>query len=1002
MDDKTTTDIKTDSTEVTMVSSTAGTQDIKTQTTDTTDVTDKTLADRTKPDVAIGADDDTSKSEIFLLKGKEYKNIKCLSDSSGEAQVFLVENGGTEYVLKLYYPNYKTKKNLIRTIMNLDFDMVMQVYDYGKTYVDGSHREYDLMEYLQGGTLKEYTLDGDMTQFRRIALQAAAALSYCHNNQIIHKDIKPSNFFFRDAEHNELVLGDFGISSLCANDEDLENHRTTQARTPAYAAPEIYTDVIDGEVVISPAVDYYSLGLTLFTLWLGRNPLSNNERVMMRQKSEGRLPHLKELPDRVRMIITGLTSVNPQTRWNYDQVESWFKGEDVAVDTSAPSLKYKSFVVDPERNLVADNVYELVPMLYDNQKIAIDYLYNRRISNWLEECGNTKLNVAVDDIIQHRYPADKKAGLMACLYILDSKFPYYDIRGNACSDIHAVTMSLLSYQKEYALQLRDPNDALFLYLEVHANCDISRLRTYYRDTETEGRIAILRTVYEIDPDMPFMAKYPSSTVEEISSSFGNYECSEDDWQSLCDGRLLSWMYSHSSTAACEALSIFIKEHKYSKALAYEVLYNIDRDSAFDLRQADTPEKVGIELNKLLRKCQNFSDEDFKKNVEDYTDLNGRLMYYAQLHGWVQVTSECKRCFNLMSEENRERLGAYDLKTATYRFCRILGVVPTYVLEDGKELTDGRKLSKKYIREIRSEIRHGNFCQWLSVFYHENPEADFSSDYSYEHTLENYLLVIGEFDMMQKYYKRFVDAKANTEKMTTDSHRKWNLQKAKVQIWRGLFITASIIWILLLLIVGISNFRFFTEHIYWTVALPAGICTMAIVMMRAYLNGYGVTISFLFGLLGVASAVVVALILKWLFTISGAVMIIGIVVFTILYVVIGLFSDHSKANKDVGDLNEYLENDDIKTSLLEPLYYTFKTKSANYKGSKFGALEDITNQVTSTTGVSIIHYKMWITFIIVIILELVLFSPKLANVPNPDFGALKTEVHQLIHQIKDTK
>ena len=43
----------------------------------------------------------------FLLKGKLFENIKCLSDSSGEAQVFLVTFEGHDYVLKLYYPNYK-------------------------------------------------------------------------------------------------------------------------------------------------------------------------------------------------------------------------------------------------------------------------------------------------------------------------------------------------------------------------------------------------------------------------------------------------------------------------------------------------------------------------------------------------------------------------------------------------------------------------------------------------------------------------------------------------------------------------------------------------------------------------------------------------------------------------------------------------------------------------------------------------------------------------------
>ena len=205
----------------------------------------------------------------------------------------------------------------MRIIQNFNLEMVVKIIDYGKTYVDGKNRDYELMEYLRGGTLSDYDLDGDFNQFRRIALQAAAALAYCHNNNVIHKDIKPGNFFFRDKEHKELVLGDFGISSVMENNEKL--HRTTQARTPVYAAPEMYNDVIDGEVEISPAVDYYSLGITLMTLWMGENPLSQNERVMMRKKNEGRLPRINELPERVKMIVQGLTAVNPQSRWGYER-----------------------------------------------------------------------------------------------------------------------------------------------------------------------------------------------------------------------------------------------------------------------------------------------------------------------------------------------------------------------------------------------------------------------------------------------------------------------------------------------------------------------------------------------------------------------------------------------------------------------------------------------------------------------------------------------------------
>lgn len=284
-------------------------------------------------------------TDIFLLHGKSYTCVKNLSEGSGEAEVFLVKEGTNEYVLKVYYPGIEIKKDALKIIANIDFDMIVRLFDFGKIYLCGKSRHCELMEYLRGGNLGSYKINGDINIFRRIALQAASALECCHKNNIIHKDIKPSNFFFRDTNKSEVVLGDFGISSVMTDGGYL--HRTTQARTPVYAAPEMYNNVIDSEVEISPAADYYSLGITLMTLWLGHNPLDFNERMIIKRKNEGRLPKINDLPEKVKLIVQGLTSVNPETRWTYEEVEKWFKGESPKIDITSPLLKYRSIVIDP-------------------------------------------------------------------------------------------------------------------------------------------------------------------------------------------------------------------------------------------------------------------------------------------------------------------------------------------------------------------------------------------------------------------------------------------------------------------------------------------------------------------------------------------------------------------------------------------------------------------------------------------------------------------------------
>lgn len=940
---------------------------------------------------------------FFVLKGVQYKNLKCLSDTSGEAQVFLVENEGQEYVLKVYYPSFDVNKKLLQTIRSFDFEMIVRIYDFGKTYVEGKHRYYELMEYLRGGSLNQYQLGGDMSQFRRIALQGAAALAYCHNNNILHKDIKPSNFFFRDETHEELVLGDFGISSLL--EQDGKAHRTSQARTPIYAAPEMYSDVIDGVVELTSAADFYSLGMTLFALWLGENPMSSNERVMMRQKNEGRLPRLNELPENVKLIIQGLTAVNPMSRWGYEQVEKWFLGEEVAVDISSPFLRYKNFIVDPDRNLVADNVHELIPLLVENERLATGYLYNGRISQWLESCGNMKLATVVKDIIVNKYPVDQHAGLMASVYAMEPTYPYKDVAGNLCDDIHSVAISMLSYLEQYAVLLRNPNDSLFLYVESHTKCDVNRLRSYFK-TDDEGgpkpdyRISILRCVYEIDKDIPFLSKYPSSTIEQIVHAFGYQQLTADEWLSLTDGRLLSWMFSHEDMMACESLRIMTQGQKHSETLAYKVLYNLDRKAAYDLRSADTPEKIGLLLAQRLKNAEHLNNEDFEREMRDVIEPNGRFAYFAQLHGWIELQAEASRTFDLKSDENRERLGAYDAKTAVYRFCRILGVTPTYLLPDGTELADGRELNHSMNSLMRSEMRSGSFLQWLSIFYHEDPQRDFDEEYSYEHELERWLMVLGEIDMSNNYYKRFVNARESTQRKMEDVRTGWKHAKRREKTWRTAFYSLCGIWAILVLIFGVTGRDFLLRNAFVTIGLPIGGISAIIIATRAYFRGYGFVLSMLWGLLGLLSSFIPVMILRLVNGSVPSLFNICVVLITGIYMLICHITDFRGDQKADNKLINEILDDDIQSSLLEPLFYTFKTKSYKFKGSKFGMLDDVSDQVRSVSGESVLHYILWCLMVLILVAEFVAFSPSLMNIRNPNLdGRWKMQPHKVIKQIE---
>ncbi len=947
-------------------------------------------------------DDNEFRDGDFVLKGRFYRGIKCLSDNSGEAQVFLVEGDEGERVLKVYYPNFTIKKELMRIIQNFNMEMVVKITDYGKTYVDGKNRDYELMEYLRGGTLADYDLNNDYNQFRRIALQCAAALAYCHNNNIIHKDIKPGNYFFRDEAHREVALGDFGISSIIEDEGRL--HRTTQARTPVYAAPEMYNDVIDGEVEITPAADYYSLGITLMTLWLGENPLVQNERVMMRKKNEGRLPRINELPDRVKMIVQGLTAVNPGSRWGYNEVERWFLGEDVHVDISSPLLKYRSFIVDPERNLVADNVHELIPLLMDNERLATSYLYNGRIPGWLEQCGNVKLCSAVKDIITNRYPVDQRAGLMASVYVMEPTYPYTDLRGNKCDDIHSVALSILSYMEEYAFALRNPNDNVFLYIEAHTKADINRLRSYFAQGSTlTQRVAILRLCYEIDPEIPFLVKYPSGNVQDIVHSFGYENCSEDEWVSLSDGRLLSWMYSHEDLMACEALRAMMEKEEPSRSLSYKILYNLDREAAYDLRDADNPYKVGEIMRDELKTWQDLSPEEFEEKIGEFSDPNGRFYYFAQLHGWYDQLAQAKACFDLNSMENKERLGAYDLRTAAYRFCRILGAIPVYVLEDGTELTDGTNFEKQTRRPILlGAMRRGALSQWMSVFFHEDPHKNFEEPYSYERRLEEWVMNLGDVDQNQMFYKRLKTAKEETEQKYSTVKKEYTRAKNREHRWRTTFYSLCGLWLVLLVVFGIDNRDDVMARTSLTIMLPVGGVSAIIMALRAFFKGYGFVLSAFWGVLGLLTALIPTITLKYVYNSHPGMFVPALIIITLIYMLISNVTNTHRDSKMEGQFIGEVMESDVKTTLMEPLVYTFKQKSYRFKGSKFALLDDVANQVRSISGESVLHYKVWTLMVALVLLEMALFNPKLLNYKIPDKEKITLSPNKVIEQLQKDK
>lgn len=113
-----------------------------------------------------------------------------------------------------------------------------------------------LMEYLT--TLSDYTSKNELTvaDVLNLGIQILDALEVCHENHIIHRDVKGSNIFL--TSDGICKLGDFGVAKISHGNDLI----TSLKGTTGYMAPEVMRNEEDYD----QTVDLYSLGMVLYRL----------------------------------------------------------------------------------------------------------------------------------------------------------------------------------------------------------------------------------------------------------------------------------------------------------------------------------------------------------------------------------------------------------------------------------------------------------------------------------------------------------------------------------------------------------------------------------------------------------------------------------------------------------------------------------------------------------------------------------------------------------------
>ena len=152
-----------------------------------------------------------------------------------------------------------------RIVAKLMHPNIVPVYDFA----EHEGHAYLVMRYIEGRTLKARLEEGPlkMNQVHHILRAVGDALTYAHEQGVLHRDVKPSNVLLTD--NDEIFLTDFGLARIAASGESTLS-QDMMVGTPHYISPE----QAKGERDLDARTDIYSLGVVLFEMLTGRVPFS--------------------------------------------------------------------------------------------------------------------------------------------------------------------------------------------------------------------------------------------------------------------------------------------------------------------------------------------------------------------------------------------------------------------------------------------------------------------------------------------------------------------------------------------------------------------------------------------------------------------------------------------------------------------------------------------------------------------------------------------------------
>jgi serine/threonine protein kinase len=201
-----------------------------------------------------------------------------------------------------------------RAIARLSHPRIVSIYQFGQSE---DHLYYMAMKIIEGRDLrqilKEFGKNGKripVKHLMQILRDMADALDYAHSQDVIHRDVKPSNIMVTQDGH--AVLTDFGLA-LNATEGTIGN----TFGSVHYIAPEQAVSSRNA----SPQSDLYSLGVVVYECVSGKVPFDDSSAmsVALKHISEPPPPPSTYNPDispQVEEVLMKMLDKDPRHRYS--------------------------------------------------------------------------------------------------------------------------------------------------------------------------------------------------------------------------------------------------------------------------------------------------------------------------------------------------------------------------------------------------------------------------------------------------------------------------------------------------------------------------------------------------------------------------------------------------------------------------------------------------------------------------------------------------------------